>query len=514
MRHPRDVRRLVRRVLSGPPTLEVGRRSQDAGLDETVVRGAMELALRVGEAMLSLGAAAADVAAAILAITRAFGLLGCQVDVTFTAITLSYDRGRSVAPVTLMRVVTGRVDDYGRLSGVLRVAKEVAARPVRPVDALATLDAADARLDEVVSAPHPYPRWLVTVLLAVMAAAVAILLGGGFAVAAVAGLTTVGIDRAVWRLARWGLPPFFRQAAGAAIATAVAVGILVAAPHLPFELVHLPPSLVVASGIVVLLAGLSLVGSAEDAISGFPVTASGRAFEVVVLTLGIVAGIGGVLDMARRAGVPLEVIAVPTNSSPLVVQALAAALVAAAWGLASYARLRAAAASAAAGGVAWVIFTVATGWGLGAAVASAVAALVIGFLAESVGPHLRVPPLVISVCGIVPLLPGLAIYRALFQLVSEPASNGGMGPGATGLVAAATVGLGLAAGVTLGEFVAAAWRRGREARRDRALAPAGTGASARPHDVAAGDGQTLSASSATPEAPDVDALPAADASTP
>ncbi len=47
-------------------------------------------------------------------------------------------------------------------------------------------------------------------------------------------------------------------------------------------------SLVLASSIVVLLAGLSLVGAAEDAISGFPVTATARAFEVVTLTAGIV----------------------------------------------------------------------------------------------------------------------------------------------------------------------------------------------------------------------------------
>ena len=44
------------------------------------------------------------------------------------------------------------------------------------------------------------------------------------------------------------------------------------------------------------------------------------------------------LDVARRAGVPLEVIAAPVNTFPLPVQALSAAVVAAAWGLACYAR--------------------------------------------------------------------------------------------------------------------------------------------------------------------------------
>ena len=82
----------------------------------------------------------------------------------------------------------------------------------------------------------------------------------------IAALTTALIEQSMRVLNRWGLPPFFQQAAGAAIATGVAV-LLVAWD------VDVRSSLVVAAGIVVLLAGLSLVGAAQDAISGFPVTA-------------------------------------------------------------------------------------------------------------------------------------------------------------------------------------------------------------------------------------------------
>jgi len=55
----------MRQVFGGPLTFHVGLRAADSGLDPSVVRGALELALRMGEAMLSLGAAAADVTAAI-----------------------------------------------------------------------------------------------------------------------------------------------------------------------------------------------------------------------------------------------------------------------------------------------------------------------------------------------------------------------------------------------------------------------------------------------------------------
>ena len=419
--------------------------------------------MRIGEAMLSLGAAAADVTDAIRRVGRAFAL-ECQVDLTFTAILVSHDQGPGAPPVTVLRVVESRGADYGRLTRVLQLADDVvnarttpdgggadeSGEVVQPERTARRIEAAHDELDLIVTAPHPYRRSLVTLVLAGMAAAVAVLLGGGFLVAVVAGGTTAVIDVVVWHLGRWGFPPFFLQAAGAAIATTVAVLLLVFLPLLPVDQATLPPSLVVASGIVVLLAGLSLVGAAEDAINGFPVTASARVFEVLLLTLGIVVGIGGVLDAARRFGVTLELVDVPVSPWPVFVQVLAAAAVAGAWALASYARPRAALVAAAIGGISWLLFYGLGELGVGPAAASAGAALAIGFIGEALSTRLRVPAIVTSVCGIVPLLPGLAIYRGLFNLVDE----GGMGRGSEVLLQAAMVGLGLAAGVTLGELLA------------------------------------------------------------
>lgn len=452
------VRRLGRQILGKLPTTHVGMRATDAGLDEAVVQGALELALRLAEAMLALGASAADVTSAIHRTSRAFGLLGCQADVTFTSITISYDRGPGTYPITLMRVARIGALDYGRLGRIMQLSRDIGAERIPIDEALGHLRGYHANLDEIVEAPHSYGRWVVTFVYALLAAAVAVLLGGGPAVALVAGATTALIDRVIWALGRWGLPPFFLQSIGAGIATLVAVGLFQAVPHIPLTFVDLPPSLVVASGIVVLLAGTSLVGAAEDAISGFPVTAGGRTFEVVVLTLGIVVGVGGVLDIARRAGVGLVMTDAQQVSSSLVVQVVAATVISGAWSMGQYARPRAAAAAAGAGGVAWVVFFVVREVGVGPAVASAIAALLIGFLAETLGPRMHVPPIVISVSGIVPLLPGMAIYRALFQLVNEPSSA--LGPGAVDMLGAAMIGLALAAGVTLGEFLGAPLRRG------------------------------------------------------
>ena len=402
-------------------------------MDDRTAHAALGLSLRIGESMLAVGASAANVTATVLRVAAAYGLANCQVDVTFTSLTISYD-GDAALPVTLMRVVRPRGMDYARLQGITDLARAIGAD---------RLDIEDAhrRLDRVVSAPHPYRRPIHALGWAGVAGSIGFLLGGGWLVALAAALTTSAIEQIMRALNRRGLPMFFQQAAGAAVATGVAV-LLVAWD------VDVRSSLVVAAGIVVLLAGLSLVGAAGDAISGFPVTAAARAFEVLTLTAGIVAGIAGVLDLAQRVRVPLTVVDVATSTVPFAVALAAAAGIAGFWALASHARPRAVGVATVAGALAWATSSAAGALGAGPAVASATAAVVVGFCGESLTDRLRIPPLLVAVCGIVPLLPGLAIYRGLFAIVVEADLPGGMNT----LVGAAAIGLGLAAGVALGEY--------------------------------------------------------------
>src|SRR5665811_504553 len=139
-------------------------------------------------------------------------------------------------------------------------------------------------------------------------------------------LTTAAVDRAQRWLAHRGIAAFFTQVVGGAIPTVVAVGLLAAISAGVPGLQGISPSLVVASGIVVLLAGLSVVGAAQDAIDGYYVTAGARGFEVLVLTLGIVVGIGAILAIAQRAGVSMQLTASAQLSTHTVVQVLALSL--------------------------------------------------------------------------------------------------------------------------------------------------------------------------------------------
>jgi uncharacterized membrane protein YjjP (DUF1212 family) len=442
-RHSPRLGARARRAIAGreEPTVQIGLRSASSSIDDLAAHAVLELALRIGEAMLALGVAAADVTTTVLRVAAAYGLERCQVDVTFTSLTVSWDRDDAV-PLTGLRIVRARTQDYTRLQAVTDLAHEVSAGTV-PVDE------AHRRLDAAVRAPHPYQRWVVTAALAGLAAAVGFLLGGGPLVALVAAVSTAGVDQLMRLLGRWGLPQFFQQVAGAALATTAAVVVL--GLGLPVR-----TSVLVAAGIVVLLAGLGLVGAAEDAISGFHVTAAARGAEVLTLTAGIVVGIAAVLDLARRLQLPLSVLGPGDAGAPVAVQVPAAAAVAGFFAVSAYARPRAALVAALAGGLAWTTFEAASLLGVAASVASALAAAVVGFVGGVVTDRLRVPPQLVAVCGIVALLPGLAIYRGLFWIIVEGNLQAGLGS----LTGALATGLALAAGVTLGEFLATPVRTG------------------------------------------------------
>ena len=127
--------------------------------------------LRIGASLLSCGAGTADVEDTVIAAVRACGLRDCEVDVTFNSISVSYLRGDDVAPVTSVRVVRRRALDYTRLTEVANLVEDL-------VQGRVDRDGAMARLERSDSAPHPYPRWRVSIASAGLAAAIVVLLGG------------------------------------------------------------------------------------------------------------------------------------------------------------------------------------------------------------------------------------------------------------------------------------------------------------------------------------------------
>lgn len=393
---------------------------------------------------MSSGAGAADVTATIIAVTTAYGLPHTEVDVIYTSISVSCHRGTDHAPITSLRVVRARSLDYTRLADAEQLVRTITAGEISAEDAY-------GELDRITTASHPYPRWVATAAWAGMAAAVAFLIGGGLLLALTAAVVTALIDRVGRVLNRRALPFFFQQLVGGALAAGTALAVY-ATGLLP----SVRPSLLVAVAIVVLLSGLALVSTVQDAISGYNVTAAGRTVETVLLSAGLIAGVALALRTAVHFGLPIALTdPLPPLISAVPLQFAAGAATSGFFALACYAQPRALLVAAIAGAVGTGTYGLVTSAGLDVLLGSAVAATVVGFGGATMSRRLKVPTLVVAVSGMVPLLPGMTTYRGLFQLTAEndPA-------GLSTLVFASGIAMALAGGVVLGEYLAQPVRTG------------------------------------------------------
>jgi uncharacterized membrane protein YjjP (DUF1212 family) len=401
----------------------------------------LDFALRAGEVLLSGGAGAADVTATTMALASACGLQRVDCDITFTSITLVYVRAKDVAPVTSMRLVRRRALDYTRVTEVHNLVDDV-------IEGRVDRDTAMHRLEEIRAARHPYRSWVVTAARAVLAAAIVALLGGGLFVVPAAFVSTVVVDRVLlWMDAR-NVPYFYQNVVGGLIATTTAL-VLVAAD------LGVRPGLVVAGGIILLLPGSTLVGAVQDAITGYLVTAAARAFEVALLTAGIVTGVAIALEIGVRLDIPIVIApAAAFSLSQVPVQVIAAGLASAAFAAANYAPRRTIPAAGVAGALGWSALISTDPLAVSPAFQSAFAAVIVGFGSYALAHRQKAPPLVYLAAGIIPLLPGLTIYRGMLRL-----ADGDTVGGLASLGNAVAIGLALAAGAILGEFLAQPARR-------------------------------------------------------
>lgn len=456
----------------GPPTVPIAVPGTEDSVSQHHARSVLDLGLRIGEASLSTGASAAEVVATVLRVASAYHVKSISVDITYTSISVSMQRGMNEDPLSVMRVIKARSMDFTRLEGLQRLVDDVCvvdgelstdASPGSgsPADTIPVEDAR-ARLADVLTKPHPYRRWVVTLGMALTAVGVTLLFDAGPTMWVVAGLSVAAVERVQRVLYRMGVASFFSQVVSAAIPTTIAVLLYwITSPNqgegkisgLGVDLPGLgTPSLVVVAGIIVLLAGLSVMGAAQDALDGYYVTAGARGLEVATMTLGIAIGVAGVLAFANAIGLPL-VIQPDVAQRPTVIGGTVGAMVVAiGFCMTHYTGLRATAVSAAMGAVAWLTFQAGSALSLSQSPASALAAAVVGALAYAVHYWLRVPELVIGTAAIYCLLPGLAVYTAIFLLMLD--SNAFLDLAILQMITALAVGLGLAAGLSIGGYAA------------------------------------------------------------
>jgi len=400
----------------------------------------LDLALRVGEILLSSGAGAADVTATMLGITRHLGLRSADIDVTFTLLRMSYQSDPDEMPVLLTRNISQRDIDYDDLTRTHELVLEL-------LEDRVGVNEARTRVARINSTGHWLPRWAVVLGSGAVGGGIALILGGGVVVTAAATLAGIGIDVLTRALARQRWPMFYQQTAGGLLATLLALGIAV----LDRDVNN---SLVITASIVLLLAGIGFMGAIQDALSGFYITSGARTIEALLATAGLIAGVSAGLALAPVFGVSIGSVRPGAAGPADVPLALVGAIIAAsAFAFTCYAPLRSLAAVAMTTLLGQLAFLAVQSPGQSQPWAAGCAAVVIGMVSYSIAGRVGVPPLVVVVPALVPMLPGLLIYRGLSSM-SE-----GNPVGIVQLSAAAATTIALAAGVILGEYVAQPLKR-------------------------------------------------------
>jgi uncharacterized membrane protein YjjP (DUF1212 family) len=444
-RFTRRVRSALRReahglLHAGPPTVQLMRPLGPRVPDDARVQQVLDLCMRVGEVLLSSGESVDETTQTMMRLAATAGLSAVDVDITFSSITMCCHRGMAAAPVTSVRLVHYRALDLTRLEGVAEIVERVERAEL-------DIETAAAALSEAVSAPHPYPRWVATAGWAGLAASVALLLGAAPITAVAAFVITGLIDRLGRLLNRWGLPAFFRQVVGGMVATGATLVLFAAGVFPPGT----GPSLVVAANITVLLSGLSVVSSVQDAISSYYVTSAGRVAEIALLSAGLLTGVVLALKIGFAFGIALELtFELTSGAGQFGLSLLAAALAAASFSLAGYARWRPLLAAGLAGAAGWGTYGALTQiLAIGPVAATGAAAVVVGIATGLLRRGGGISPLVVTLAGITPLLPGFTAYRGFYQLAVE-----GLADGLVTVTVALGIGLALAAGVAFGDHVA------------------------------------------------------------
>lgn len=414
-------------------------------MNEPSVPRILGVALQVGERLLASGAGVGSAVAAASAVVRAFGLRGCATDATYMSLTVSYRPDPDASPLTEMRVVGGVAQNFHRI----RLLDELVARIRRRGLTVVQAEAELARIDR---APDPYPRWAITTAGGALGGLFTVMLGGGVVVFAVTFLISVVIDLVGRLMQRAEIPVFYRAVIGGALATAAGVGCATAGWTDQ-------AALIIAGGIAALLPGLSFVGGVQDAINGYLITAAARGVDAVMITVGLVAGVGAALTVLVRTGahVPALLAAGPglRGWSALPIQVGAAALVCATFAMLCQAKPVNMLTAAAVGATGWAGYLMLAGQaGFTPTAATAMAAVVIGFGSQWLSRWTSAPALLHLVVGIIPLAPGYAIYSGMFFLSQDQ-----LGEGMARLAQALGIGLAVAAGSGFGQTVAGA--RGR-----------------------------------------------------
>lgn len=415
---------------------------------------ALRLTMTIADYLVSMGVAVNDVVGMSLDITDTYCKRPVQIDISSTLLLFSQDRGDDREPLTLIRHALPRDSNNMLVQSLQELVDKIRSKQF-------PLEQAEAELNRLLEKPQRYPFWLRALGSGLVSAGVGALLTGSPLIISITFVVGMLVSLLLFFFGKQQIPSFFSQVFAAILITLTAGGVYWLSKHSGlFIFSGINPSLIVIGGIIMLVAGLAIVGAVQDAIDEFYVTANARLLRVIMMTTGIVVGVLVGLYVIRQLGEPL---ALDTEYPLLQIvswQYIGAFVIAAGFALSMQTRWPGVILSGLMGLLGWYVFVASTlSLNLAIFAASGLAAAVVGLAGSLVSRFWRVPSTALITAGIIPLVPGLTMFNGLLEIVQGTSSSTSLINGLLTLSSAAAIAIAIAAGASFGNMLARPIRR-------------------------------------------------------
>ena len=288
---------------------------------------ALRLVMTLAEKLLSMGVAASDVVHICLGITNTYCKRRVHIDISYTQINISQDRGIDREPLTLIRTIVPNDANYQQIQALQTLALDIRDKHV-------PLEDAEMKIDEIITKPKSHSRWVIYSAGGAVSAGVVLLYDGTPAMVAISFLMGFLVTGMLRWMTRLGVATFYAQIITSLLITLSAASLAWLNHYMG---ISMNPTILVIGGIVLLVAGMMIVGAFQDAIDEYYITANARLLKVAMATGGIVVGVLTGLYIATRFGVTFPATPDRLSLADTQLQYIGALVIAAAFALRNHA---------------------------------------------------------------------------------------------------------------------------------------------------------------------------------
>lgn len=379
--------------------------------DSFYYRELVDMAILAGQIMMSSGAETHRVEDTIWRILQTTGFSQAYAFVLPTGITVTLSDDKNETLSVTRRIMPGS-NNLSRIYLVNNVSRDFCGGKI-------TLEEAKSRLEKIKN-EHIYGTVMKMIGVMLATSMFALLYGGSLLDATVALIAGLVMSFENYYLRKFIGMDFLCDVLCAATITVVSLLCVFGAMKTGIEL-H--PQYIIVGGIMPLVPGVAITNAVRDVLQGDFISACARMVEAFMIAAAVAVGVGAGIFFGQKVGFAPETIGFITNITREGFVGYAVGFAAAAFSIVGFSFIlevpkKFIVASA---------FTAAIGWtanlfgfynGMGDVWGAFLGALLAELLAYIFARALKAPETIFLICGIIPLVPGAGIYRAVYYLIS------------------------------------------------------------------------------------------------